>query len=61
MRVSYNGNTSAFQADARGSIPLTRLEKYPDIMSGYFSIEKVIYERRRQVQKGFRFFLFPYI
>jgi len=30
-------------------------------MSGYFSIEKVIYERRRQVQKGFRFFLFPYI
>ena len=24
MRVSYNGNTSAFQADARGSIPLTR-------------------------------------
>ena len=24
MRVSYNGNTSAFQADAVGSIPSTR-------------------------------------
>ena len=24
MRVSYNGITSAFQADDRGSIPLTR-------------------------------------
>ena len=26
MRASYNGITSAFQADDRGSIPLTRLE-----------------------------------
>ena len=25
MRMSYNGNTSAFQAEARGSIPLIRL------------------------------------
>lgn len=29
MRVSYNGNTSAFQADARGSIPLTRSSASP--------------------------------
>ena len=25
MRMSYSGNTSAFQAEARGSIPLIRL------------------------------------
>lgn len=28
MRVSYTGITSAFQADERGSIPLTRLKKF---------------------------------
>ena len=28
MRVSYNGITSAFQADDRGSIPLTRSVEY---------------------------------
>ena len=27
-RVSYNGNTSAFQADAVGSIPSTRSEEW---------------------------------
>ena len=27
MRVSYNGNTSAFQADAVGSIPATRSKR----------------------------------
>ena len=28
MRMSYNGNTSAFQAKARGSIPLIRFFSY---------------------------------
>ncbi len=28
MRSSYSGNTSAFQAEARGSIPLLRFNNF---------------------------------
>ena len=39
MRVSYNGNTSAFQAEARGPIPLTRSEiKISPNYSGRFFV-----------------------
>ena len=35
MRVSYNGITSAFQADDAGSIPATRSRIKPKFKQGY--------------------------
>ena len=50
-RVSYNGNTSAFQADAVGSIPTTRsitLDIHPNLWYNYIMISYG-YDSHRQM------------
>ena len=52
VRVSYNGITSAFQADDRGSIPLTRSKKQKNDPWGRFLFSRNWSKGNRTPERG---------